>query len=304
MTCNLIVIMGPTASGKTGLAACLAKDLGSEVISADSRQVYRGMDIGTGKDKEDYTIAGVSIPYHMIDIVDPDYEFSVFDFQNRFYKCFSMLISRGLLPILCGGTGLYIEAVLRGYRMMPVAENRDLRKSLEKETMASLTDRLLNLNVSVHNITDLTNRERLVRSIEIAAYTDDNKDKPENMSRTSLEPLVIGIHWDRSVLRKRITERLEKRLRAGLVEEVKNLHDRGVDWNKLHYFGLEYRYVGMYLQKQLAYDQMFNILNTKIHQFAKRQETWFRRMEKQGTLIHWIEGDDYYSVQELVNKTI
>jgi tRNA dimethylallyltransferase len=304
MTCNLIVILGPTASGKTGLAVRLAKDLGSEVISADSRQVYRGMDIGTGKDIGDYTIDGMCIPYHMIDIVDPEYEFNVFEFHGRFFQCFSILESRGILPVLCGGTGLYIEAVLQGYRMVDVPEDCELRKTLAKETMESLSERLLKLNGAVHNTTDLLDRKRLVRAIEIAAYTQDNKGVPDLFTFPSLEPLVIGIHWERSVLRKRITERLEERFRAGLIEEVQNLHDHGVDWEKLNFFGLEYRYVGMYLQGQLEYERMFQILNTKIHQFSKRQETWFRRMEKQGRVIHWIEGGDYRSLRMLVDKML
>lgn len=304
MTCNLIVILGPTASGKTRLAIRLAKDLGSEIISADSRQVYRGMDIGTGKDTGDYTINGIPIPYHMIDIVDPEYEFSVFEFQRRFCQCFAILASRGILPVLCGGTGLYIEAVLKGYRMLDVPEDRELRKSLEKEAMESLTERLLQLNGAIHNTTDLLNRKRLVRAIEIAAYTQNYKGTPDQLNFPALKQLVIGIHWERSVLRRRITDRLEKRLRAGLIEEVQSLHDHGVDWEKLNFFGLEYRYVGMYLQGQLEYERMFQILNTRIHQFSKRQETWFRRMERRGTVIHWMEGDDYSSLRKLVDEML
>lgn len=300
MACNLIVILGPTASGKTRLAVRLAKDLGSEIISADSRQVYKGMDIGTGKDREDYTVNGVAIPYHMIDIIEPDYEFNVFEFQKRFYQIFSMITSRGLLPILCGGTGLYIDAVLRKYGMIAVPEDLVLRRVLENETMASLMERLLKLNPSIHNTTDLFDRGRLVRAIEIATYTHKREGNLKNMNLPALEPLVIGIQWDRSVLKRRITERLEKRFREGLIEEVEKLHRHGISWNKLYHFGLEYRYVSLYIQRQLHYEEMFNILNSKIHQFAKRQETWFRRMEKQGTLIHWIEGDDYRAVQSLL----
>jgi len=299
----LIVILGPTASGKTRLAARLTKEMGSEIISADSRQVYRGMDKGTGKDLKDYIVDGEAIPYHLIDIVDPDYEFNVFEYQRRFFRCFFEICSRGVIPVMVGGTGLYIESVITGYRMTEVPENYVLRQELEKEDMQALTRRLLLLDHTVHNTTDLLDRKRLIRAIEIREFTKlhyrENKNK-----LPVITPLIIGVRWERSILRQRITSRLENRLRAGMIEEVKKLKESGIAWDKLDFFGLEYRYVGFYLQGKLNYNDMFQKLNTRIHQFAKKQETWFRRMEKRGIEIKWINGDDYNSIKEIVERLI
>ena len=302
MEYNLIVILGPTASGKTRLAVRLAGELGSEIISADSRQVYPGMNIGTGKDLSEYVVDGVSVPYHLIDIVDPGHEFNVFEYQRRFFECFSEISGRGILPIMVGGSGLYIESVLRRYRMLDVPENVSLRKELETKDMETLVRRLLELNPSVHNTTDLKDRKRLVRAIEIAQYSREHDS--EEMPIPQIEPLVIGVRLERGILRRRITERLRKRLDDGMVEEVEGLFALRISWEKLDFFGLEYRYIGLYLQGRLSYDEMFQKLNTRIHQFAKRQETWFRRMERQGIMIHWTENADYDALRELVGKLI
>lgn len=300
---NLIVILGPTASGKTRLAAMLARDLQSEILSADSRQVYRGMDLGTGKDLSEFTVDGINIPHHLIDIVTPDYEFNVFEFQQRFFESYSLLLNRGVLPVMVGGTGLYIESVLREYRMIEVPENPGLRKEAESCSTEELQARLLAVNPGVHNTTDLIDRNRLIRAIEIAEYSRTHlADQSTNIP--DIRPLIIGVKWDRAVLRQRITERLHKRIKAGMIDEVNRLHESGTSWEKLAFFGLEYRYISLYLKGDLSYGDMVKTLNTKIHQFAKRQETWFRRMERQGAIIHWIDGDDYDGLKKLVESMI
>jgi tRNA dimethylallyltransferase len=296
---NLIVILGPTASGKTRLATRLAAGIGAELISADSRQVYRGMDIGTGKDLGEYIVDGV--PYHLIDVAEPGHLFSVFEFQQRFYECFREITARGRMPIVVGGTGLYIESILREYRMMPVPENAALRVQLKGQGMEEMAARLLHLNPALHNTTDLTGRERLVRAIEIAEHTSKHGSK-EVIERPDIVPLVIGVRWDRAVLRERITRRLKERLDQGMIEEVQRLHDSGISWERLDEMGLEYRYVSLYLRGNLVYEEMFKTLNIRIHQFAKRQDTWFRGMERRGINIRWIEGADEVALRELVRK--
>ena len=300
---NLIVILGPTASGKTMLAVRLAKEMGYEIISADSRQVYRGMDIGTGKDLKEYIVDGVAVPYHLIDVVDPDHEFSVFEYQQRFFRCFSEISSRGIVPVMVGGTGLYIESVLMRYRMMEVPENSTLRQELEKEDMQALARRLLHADPAVHNTTDFLDQKRLIRAIEIREFTKLHEHESKDTFPV-INPLIIGVRWERSILRQRITSRLKDRLHSGMIEEVKKLNDSGITWDKLDFFGLEYRYVGLYLQGRISYDDMFKKLNTQIHQFAKKQETWFRRMEKRGIQIHWINGEDLNSIEEIVERLI
>ncbi|MEN6320604.1 MAG: tRNA (adenosine(37)-N6)-dimethylallyltransferase MiaA [Syntrophaceae bacterium] len=297
---NLIVILGPTASGKTQLAVRLAKDTRSEIISADSRQVYRGMDIGTGKDLNEYVVCGVSVPYHLIDIVDPTYEFNVFEYQKRFYKSFSEVSSRSVIPIMVGGTGLYIETIIMEYRMLEVPENLALREELEKENIHDLVKRLLTLNPEVHNTTDLKDRERCIRAIEIMEFTKAGKGVHE-VNHPVIIPLVIGIRWERNILRQKITNRLIERLKSGMIDEVKKLNESGIGWEKLNYFGLEYRYVGLYLQDKISYNDMFQKLNTRIHQFAKKQETWFRRMGKRGIKIFWIDGNDYIALKKITD---
>jgi tRNA dimethylallyltransferase len=300
---NLIVILGPTATGKTRLAARLAATIGAALISADSRQVYRGMDIGTGKDLGEYIVDGVPVPYHLIDVAEPGHLFSVFEFQQRFYECFREITAQGRMPIVVGGTGLYIESILREYRMIPVPENAALREQLKGQGMEELAARLLHMNPVLHNTTDLTGRERLVRAIEIAEHTSKHGSK-EMIERPDVVPLVIGVRWDRTVLRERITSRLKERLKQGMIEEVQRLHDSGISWERLDEMGLEYRYVSLYLQGKLTYEEMFKTLNIRIHQFAKRQDTWFRGMERRGITIRWIEGSDEAALQELVKKII
>ena len=320
----MVVILGPTASGKTRLAVRLAKDRGGEIISADSRQVYRGMDIGTGKDLLDYTIEGIVIPFHLVDIVEPMEEFHLFAYQRLFHRCFRDITARGALPVLVGGSGMYLEAVIRSYDLREVSENRDLRRELDNLDMDALAGRLQAVQPELHNKTDLLDRERLVRAIEIAEATrvkraqpadgmpDDNPLASSPGPRTSgtgpqvsgLRPLVIGVRWERAVLRQRITDRLHARLQSGMVEEVAALHQRGVSWERLYHFGLEYRYISLYLQDLMSFDDMAKTLNTRIHQFAKRQDTWFRRMERLGVVIHWIPGDDYASLRSLVEDRL
>lgn len=284
-TFNLIVVLGPTASGKTSLGVQLARHFSGEIISADSRQVFRNMDIGTGKDLAEYD----GTPAHLIDILDPGTEFSLFAFQKLFFEAFTEITSRQKMPVLVGGTGLYLDAALRGYRMIEVPENPALRTAMGKLPLDSLQQRLLALKPEQHNLTDLNDRERLLRAIEIAegeqSATADFPEPPE------LKPAIFGIRWDRSILRKRITARLKQRLDEGMIEEVEQLHESGVSWQQLEYYGLEYRFIAQHLQGQLNRNDMTQKLNSAIHQFAKRQETWFRRMERQGTNINWLDGN-------------
>ncbi|MCX5820829.1 MAG: tRNA (adenosine(37)-N6)-dimethylallyltransferase MiaA [Deltaproteobacteria bacterium] len=287
---NLLVVLGPTASGKTGLAVWLARRIGGEILSADSRQVYRGMDLGTGKDLTEYGRSGDLVPFHLIDICDPEEEFSVFAFQELFYPCFREILRRGRIPVLAGGTGLYLDAILRGYRMIAVPENPELRERLAEEQMESLRRRFLSLFPDAHNTTDLLESKRLIRAIEIAEFSQAHPRDTETPIMVS--PLVIGIRCERNDLRRKITLRLQVRLEAGMIDEVLRLHDRGIAWKRLESFGLEYRYISLYLQEKITREEMFQTLNTRIHQFAKRQETWFRRMERNGVRIHWIEGAD------------
>ena len=281
---NLLTILGPTASGKTRLAVALANDLGGEIISADSRQVFRGMDIGTGKDLLEYG----EVPYHLIDILEPGAEFSVFAFQRLFLDAFQDITCRERLPILCGGTGMYLDAALRGYRMVKAPENPLLRAELEGKEDAELAAMLRELRPAQHNTTDLMERQRMLRAIEIARH--ELEPSVETELFPEIRPLVIGIRWERSELRRRITERLRQRLEGGMIEEVQRLHNSGVSWERLAYFGLEYRFMGSYLRGELNHNDLFQKLNSAIHNFAKRQETWFRRMERNGVKIHWVDG--------------
>ncbi len=285
----LITVLGPTAVGKTAFAAQLASDINAEIISADSRQVYRGMDIGTGKDIDDYKVEGHTIASHLIDIADPGTEYSVYNFQRDFRAAHSSIISKGKTPILCGGTGLYLESVLLGYELVHVPLNEHLRQKLAAESDDALISRLSGLK-PMHNTTDVLDRERLIRAIEIEEYKQTLKnDSPvSDFSRTP----VFGIRFDRKIIRDRITSRLTQRLHTGMIEEVQGLKQNGLTSEQLKWYGLEYKYVVSYLDGELSYNQMFNLLNTAIHQFAKRQMTWFRRMEKRGIRIAWLEGED------------
>ena len=284
----MITILGPTASGKTPVAARLAAEIGGEVISADSRQVYRRMDIGTGKDLEDYG----SVPYHLIDICEPGTKYNLFEYQQDFYDVYQQIQSRGVVPILCGGTGLYIEAVLKGYKLSPVSQNQALRDSLEDKSLGELTEMLVKLKTqngsNMHNTTDVDSCQRAIRAIEIETY---NLEHPT--PRRELPPvdsLIIGIDIDRELRREKITRRLKARLDHGMVEEVRALLDEGIPAEDLIYYGLEYKFLTEYLTGQLSYDEMFQRLEIAIHQFAKRQMTWFRGMERRGFKIHWISA--------------
>jgi tRNA dimethylallyltransferase len=285
---NLITILGPTATGKTRLAAALAAVINGEIISADSRQVYRGMDIGTGKDLDDYEYNGIKVPYHLIDIVDPGYEYNIFEFQRDFTSAFNDIISRGKIPVLAGGSGMYLDVVLRKYDLVRAPEDPFLRKKLEKLTEEELREKLAG-DGNLHNTTDLLDRKRLIRAIEIREYEKRNPEKVINMPE--IDPVNIGVHFDRSVVRQRITERLDQRLKHGMIEEVKGLLDSGLKPEQLTFYGLEYKWVTLYLTGEIDYNEMFQQLNTAIHQFAKRQMTWFRRMEKKGVKIFWVDGN-------------
>lgn len=288
---NLVIILGATASGKTKLAVRLARKVEGEIISADSRQVYRGMDLGTGKDLSEYVQGGHPVPVHLINILEPNEEYSVFLFRELFHRSFQEIIARRRIPILVGGTGLYLDAVVRGYYLPEVPENHQLREEIETGTeMEDLRQRLLSVSPVVHNKTDLLERKRLIRAIEIAEFIRDHPN--ESGVAISITPFIIGIRCQRETLRRKITARLESRLQAGMINEVGRLHERGISWERIHSFGLEYRYIGRYLQGEISYQTMFELLNTRIHQYAKRQETWFRRMEKNRVRIHWIDAED------------
>lgn len=282
---KLFVILGATAGGKTGLAVQAARRFNGEIISADSRQVYRRMDLGTGKDLEEYG----EIPYHLIDIAEPGSEYNLFQFQRDCFAALEAIQKRHKLPILCGGTGLYLDAVLRGYRLVEVPENPALRSELAPLSDDQLRLRLQKLKPELHNRTDLENRDRLIRAIEIALGEQTETAKLPPLP--GLNPLVFGLRWPREVLRRRIAQRLRQRFDAGMIEEVADLHDSGVPWGKLEFYGLEYRLIAQHLQGHLNRNDMVQKLNSAICQFAKRQETFFRRMEKQGVVIHWLEGD-------------
>ena len=284
---NLITILGPTATGKTKLAAALAAMIGGEIISADSRQVYRGMDIGTGKDLEDYVYNSIRVPYHLIDIVDPGYEYNIFEYQRDFSKAYNTITGNNKVPVLAGGSGLYIDAVINGYKLTQVPEDAYLRKRLERFTDDELKEKLISYG-GLHNTTDLTERSRMIRAIEIREYEKLNPGKKTDMPE--IDSVTFGISFDRQEIRKRITDRLIYRLENGMTEEVKKLLDSGLKPEQLTFYGLEYKWLTLYVTGQIGYDAMFANLNTAIHQFAKRQMTWFRRMEKRGTKIYWIDG--------------
>jgi tRNA dimethylallyltransferase len=283
----LLTILGPTASGKTTLAAHLAYELDGEIISADSRQVYRGMDIGTGKDLSDYEINGRRIPYHLIDIRDAGEKYTLFHYQQDFHRVFRDISGRNKISILCGGTGLYIESVLKGHRLIDVPENPTLRKSLSGKTLEELTEILASYK-KLHNTTDTDTKKRAIRAIEIADY--QAKRQAEQLTFDPIDSLIIGIDIDRELRRQHISSRLKKRLEEGLIDEVKQLLQSGVRVDDLLYYGLEYKFVTLYVIGSLSYDEMFAQLETAIHQFAKRQMTWFRGMERRGFAIHWIDA--------------
>ena len=284
----MITILGPTASGKTPLAAALAREVNGEIISADSRQVYRRMDIGTGKDLSDYG----DIPYHLIDICEPGTKYNLFQYQQDFFDVYQMIVGKGKQPILCGGTGLYIEAVLKGYNLSPVPQNQALRNELDGKSLSELTAILKDLKAenssNMHNTTDVDSCQRAIRAIEIETY---NKEHP--MSLRELPPIpsvIVGVNIDRELRREKITRRLKARLEDGMVDEVRGLLNEGIPAEDLIYYGLEYKYLTEYIIGRLSYDEMFRQLEIAIHQFAKRQMTWFRGMERRGFTIHWIDA--------------
>ena len=293
----MITILGPTASGKTALAANVAFRMNGEVISADSRQVYRNMDIGTGKDYDDYIIEGREVPCHLVDICDAGEKYSVYRYQKDFLTVYNQISGRNKLPVMCGGTGMYIESILKGYRLIKVPVNKNLRDNLERKTMDEMKN-ILEGYGDLHNITDISQRNRLVRAIEIAKYYSDHNIEEEEFPE--IKTLVAGVKFDRNSRRKRISERLKRRLEGGMIEEVKNLLESGVSDETLIYYGLEYKFITWYLQGKISYDEMFNQLETSIHRFAKRQMTWFRRMEKNGIEIKWLDG--YLPLDEKVEK--
>lgn len=289
---KIITIIGPTACGKTAVATQLAVRVGGEVISADSRQVYRRMDIGTGKDLADYEVGGRHVPYHLIDIAEPGTKYNLFQYQHDFLKAYESILARGAQPILCGGTGLYVEAVLRGYRLAAVPENKELRERLEGKSLAELTEMLAELkrrNGSVmHNTTDVDTAKRAIRAIEIETFNGENPTAGAELP--PIDSLIVGLDIGREERRRRITERLRQRLDSGMVDEVRSLLESGVAADDLIYYGLEYKYVTEYAIGRIGYDEMFAQLEIAIHQFAKRQMTWFRGMERRGLHIHWIDA--------------
>lgn len=284
---DLIAILGPTASGKTPFAAALAAELHTEIISADSRQVYRGMDLGTGKDLADYNVGGTQVPYHLIDIAEPGYKYNVFEYQRDFLKAYEGIRQKGLLPIVCGGTGMYLESVLKGYRLLPVPEDPELRARLAGKSLEELT-RILKGYKTLHNTTDVDTAKRAIRAIEIEEHYAHTP--VEERSFPSLRSLIIGIDIDRDLRREKITRRLRQRLDEGMVDEVRRLIAGGIPPDDLLYYGLEYKYLTLHVIGQLSYEEMFSQLETAIHQFAKRQMTWFRGMERRGFTIHWMDA--------------
>lgn len=294
---NLITILGPTASGKTGLATELATRVDAEIISADSRQVYKRMDLGTGKDLSDYVVRGKVIPYHLIDIVEPGYKYNVFEFQRDFLAAYEKVLENGRMPIMCGGTGMYLESVLRGYRLVPVPENQELRSRLADKSLEELTN-LLKQYKTLHNTTDVDTVKRAIRAIEIEEYY--RRDDVEKRDFPNLSSLVIGVDISRELRREKISKRLKQRLDEGMVDEVRELMRSGVDAESLLYYGLEYKYLTLYVLDQLSYEQMVSRLEVAIHQFAKRQMTWFRGMERRGISIHWIDAS--LSMDEKIDK--
>ena len=296
---NMLTILGATAGGKTSVAARMAYILNGEIISADSRQVYKGMDLGTGKDLEDYIVEDKPIPYHLIDIAEAGYKYNVYEYQKDFLNAYSNIQSKKKFPVFCGGSGMYLEAVLKGYKLIPVPANPELRKELEKKETEELIQILKSFK-KLHNTTDIDSRKRVIRAIEIETYYDKSEDIDDYFP--DINSLIAGIKFDRDSRRRRITERLRQRLKEGMIEEVKRILDQGVAPEDLIYYGLEYKYLTHYVLGEISYDEMFKQLETAIHQFAKRQMTWFRGMERKGFKIHWIDG--YAPMKEKTDRIL
>lgn len=296
---NLIGILGPTASGKTRLASILASQINGEIISADSRQVYRGMDVGTGKDYDDYKVDNRSIPVHLIDIVDAGYKYNVYEYQKDFVRFFDEIRVRGGMPILCGGSGLYLEGILKAFRLIKVPHNQELRNRISDVPMSELMS-ILSSFKQLHNITDTSTRKRLIRAIEIETFYSEKRELQHDFP--DITSIVFGIDLDRETRRRRISERLLRRMEDGMIDEVKNLLDTGIPSATLIYYGLEYKFITRYLLGEYTYPEMMKGLETAIHQFAKRQMTWFRGMEKRGIDINWLDGT--LPIEENINQII
>ena len=284
---NLITILGVTATGKTRLAVELASMINGEIISGDSRQVYKDMNMGTGKDIEEYSFNGISIPYHLIDIVNPGYEYNVYEFYRDFHNAYDDIVSREKMPIMCGGSGLYLDAIISEYKFNKVPINEFLRKNLEEFSDDELSKKLESFG-PLHNVSDTSDRHRLIRAIEIAEFERKNTQIEEK--RKPINSINFGIRFDRDTIRRRITDRLNDRMENGMIEEVKKLLESGLTPDQLIFYGLEYKYLTMYITGQMEYDEMYSRLNTAIHQYAKKQMTWYRKMERKGVKIHWIDG--------------
>lgn len=297
MNYNLLTILGPTAAGKTRLSAQIANRFNGEILSADSRQVYIGMDIGTGKDIKDYTIAGIQVPYHLIDIISPKDEFSMFQFRKLFYESFLEITKRNKLPILAGGTGLFIHSILKNYSMQEVDFSGDRFDELSHKELNELTEILKRTNSSLHNTTDLTEKKRVIKAIIIAESRDNEFTPPVNINS-----FVIGVRVERSKIKENIKIRLKVRLENGMIEEAQKLIADGITYEKLHFFGLEYKFLALYLSGELSYNDMQQKLYSAICEFAKKQMTWFRKMEKEGIKIYWIEGPDFNAAEKLIEE--
>ena len=296
---DILVVTGPTASGKTALAAAIANRVGGEIISADSRQVYRGMNLGTGKDYEDYHVNGKDIPCHLIDIADPGYKYSVFEYQRDFKKVYYDLKKRKIFPVVCGGSGMYADSIITGYKMFEVPPDSGLRIELEKKSMEELREILATFK-SLHNTTDIDTKKRVIRAIEIEHSSRNLGSHYSEFPK--IKSLLTGILFDRDTRRKRISERLKQRFDSGMIDEVKNLIDRGINIDTLIYYGLEYKFITLYLTGKISYQEMIRDLEIAIHKFAKRQMTWFRGMEKKGIKINWIDGK--IPLEEKVEKVM
>jgi tRNA dimethylallyltransferase len=296
---DMVTILGPTASGKTEVAVNLAYKLGGEVISADSRQIYREMDLGTGKDLGEYRINGADLPYHLIDIADPGYQYNVFEFQRDFLVVYHAIQEKGSFPVMCGGSGMYLEAILKGYRLIQVPVNEDRRAELQLLPLEELAE-LLKRYKTINNTSDTENKKRAIRAIEIEEYCLHHPET--DLSFPAISSLIVGVKFDRDSRRRRITARLKQRLNDGMIDEVKQLLNKGLKPEDLTYYGLEYKYITLFLTGELTYNELFEGLNTAIHQFAKRQMTWFRKMERDGFEIRWLDG--YLPIEEKTGKIL